>query len=151
MARVVRITIQQLSDLMDIPVRRIRYVLDNNIVGPLRAKGTPDRVGRARCFRLKDAAMIVFACDLIQVGLQRKKINAMVARMGYQYGRNFTRIGVDWTIPVVIAATKRIVLKISPFFVVTRLDDWFETERCKSHKTRKQVEHDNGTTTRTAS
>ena len=71
-------TISQISKISALPVRKIRYVIDNNVGPIVEADEEIVSPGEPRCFDELNSTLIVCSAKLLAAGVQRKTVNAFL-------------------------------------------------------------------------
>ena len=74
--------VQAIARCVHLPLRKVRYVLDQRVLPGLRGRQHRHLAGQPRCFTSLEAFYIGAAALLLQSGVQRKTITELLVRLG---------------------------------------------------------------------
>lgn len=84
--------LQTIATRTALPVRKIRYVLDNRLLPGLRVAGQPDVVGRARSLTDLEGFAVACAATLLELGVKKEAVvELMNGLSGYPMDENPAR------------------------------------------------------------
>ncbi len=80
--------LQTIAELTRLPVRKIRYVVDQRLLPGLRVEGQPDLVGRARILTDLEGYAVACAAILLESGVRKEAVvEFMAALSGFPMGQ----------------------------------------------------------------
>src|SRR6187401_1268864 len=81
--------VQTIARLAGLPVRKIRYVIDQRLLPGLHGQLQTQRVGQPRSFTTQEGYFIACAAVLLQGGAQRKLVTELLSRL----------VDIPWPLP----------------------------------------------------
>src|SRR4051794_17403559 len=73
--------VQTIAQRARLPVRNVRYILDQHILPGLRGRLQTHRAGRPRFFTEREGYLIALAALLLEGGVQRRTVTQVLARL----------------------------------------------------------------------